>query len=395
MPIAITDDHLTLGSTAAAFLESHKARAANRDLLEEAAEGVAPFWDDLVRLGWLGLALPEAHGGSGYGLAELVVVVEELGRAVAPGPFVPTVIASTTIARAGDDDQRGRYLPGLADGSTIAGVGLADGPTLADGRLGGTTTVLGGGLAGVLVLAVGNDVVVVPADAEGVTVTVPPNIDPSRRTARVTFDGVAVAERDVLAGARPTLTAVARTLVAAEATGGARACTDAATAYAKEREQFGRPIAMFQAVKHHCANMLVASELATAATWDAARAADGGAGEADEAPAEPSSSSWRPPWPPRWRSRRSRPTPSSTSRCTGASASPGSTTPTCTCAGPPPMPPSSTPTRPRPPSPTSPAGASSAPPASTCRPRPRPCASRCGPRWPSCRRWTATPARPA
>ena len=187
MPIAITDDHLALGSTAASFLESHKARAANRDLLEEATEGPAPIWHDLVRLGWLGLALPEAHGGSGYGLAELVVVVEELGRAVAPGPFVPTVIASATIARARDDDQRARHLPGLADGSTIAGVALADGPQLADGRLDGTATVLGGGLAGLLVVACGDDVALVPSSAPGVAVAVPANIDPSRRTARVTL----------------------------------------------------------------------------------------------------------------------------------------------------------------------------------------------------------------
>ncbi|HEX8803935.1 MAG TPA: acyl-CoA dehydrogenase family protein, partial [Acidimicrobiales bacterium] len=111
--------------------------------------------------------------------------------------------------------------------------------------------------------------------ADGVTVTVPPNVDPSRRSARVRLGGVAVADADVLPGARSTLVALARTIVSAEATGGARACTDSATEYAKQREQFGRPIATFQAVKHHCANMLVAAELATAATWDAARAAGG------------------------------------------------------------------------------------------------------------------------
>ncbi len=276
MPIAITDDHLALGATAASFLESHKARAANRDLLDEATESLPPFWDELARLGWLGLHLPEAHGGSGYGLPELVVVVEELGRAVAPGPFVPTVIAAAVIARAGSDEQQARWLPGLAAGSVTAGVGLAgDVRRGDDGSLTGTVAVRGGGLAGLLVLRVGDDVVLVDPGAAGVTVAVPANIDPSSRTARVTLDGVAAGDGAVLAGAAPALLALARTIAAAEATGGARYCTESATAYAKEREQFGRPIAMFQAVKHHCANMLVAAELATAATWDAARAAEG------------------------------------------------------------------------------------------------------------------------
>jgi alkylation response protein AidB-like acyl-CoA dehydrogenase len=290
MTIAITDDHLQLGATARSFLEAHKARAANRDLLEAGTEPLPAFWDELVQLGWLGLHLPEEHGGSGYGLTELVVVVEELGRAVAPGPFVPTVVASATVARCGSDEQRARLLPGLAGGSVVAGVGLAgdvrldgDGTgTGGTGAGGGTAsgdagTVLGAGLAGLLAVPAGDDVLLVDPSATGVSVTVPANVDPSRRSGRVTLQGVAVAEGDVLRGARPAFEALARTILSAEATGGARLCTDSATEYAKQREQFGRPIAMFQAVKHHCANMLVAAELATAATWDAARAAGGDA----------------------------------------------------------------------------------------------------------------------
>ena len=103
---------------------------------------------------------------------------------------------------------------------------------------------------------------------------VPPNLDPTRRAARVTLDGAAA---EVIAGGRRALVDLARLIVAAEATGIATECTEQAAAYAKVRVQFGRPIATFQAVKHHCANMLVASELATGAVWDAARAADEGA----------------------------------------------------------------------------------------------------------------------
>src|SRR6516225_5597942 len=124
MSIAITEDHKALGQTASDFLAKNDARSAARALLEAETEGLPPFWGDLAELGWLGLHLPESAGGSGYGLPELVVVVEELGRAVAPGPFVPTVIASAVLEAAAPDDLKEQLLPGLADGSVLGGVGL-------------------------------------------------------------------------------------------------------------------------------------------------------------------------------------------------------------------------------------------------------------------------------
>src|SRR5690348_10399915 len=111
MSIAITEDHKALAQTAADFLLKTNARGEARALLEAPAEGLPPFWTDLVNLGWLGLHVPEAQGGSGYGLPELVVVLEELGRAVAPGPFTPTVIASAVLAAAGSADQQAKLLP--------------------------------------------------------------------------------------------------------------------------------------------------------------------------------------------------------------------------------------------------------------------------------------------
>src|SRR6185437_8069839 len=140
--------------------------------------------------GWLGLHLPEERGGSGFGLPELVVVVEELGRGIAPGPFVPTVIASACIDAAGSDEVAARFLPGLADGSLFGGIALTSDITVAGGRAAGTApAVLGGGLAQVLVLPAGDDALVVEASAAGVTVEVPANLDPTRRCARVTLDG--------------------------------------------------------------------------------------------------------------------------------------------------------------------------------------------------------------
>ena len=273
MSIAITEDHQSLARTASDFLLKREARRAARDLLEVEAEPKPVLWDDLVNLGWLGLHLPEEHGGSGYSLEELVIVVEEMARQVTPGPFLPTVIASAVIAAAADDATKARLLPGLADGSTIAGVGLA-GSVTTDGSTasGAAGNVLGGGLAKLIVVGAGDDVVIVEA-GNGVTAETPRNLDPSRRSARVKLDGAAAT---VLPGARQTFVDLARVLLSADAVGVARECTDMAAGYAKERLQFGRVIGTYQAVKHHCANMAVATELATSAVWDAARAAKTG-----------------------------------------------------------------------------------------------------------------------
>ena len=276
MAIAISDAHRELADVARSFLQAEKARAAARALLDAPDEPRPGFWDSMVELGWTGLHVPERYGGSGYGLPELAVVLEALGRSVAPGPFLPTVVLSAIIADCGSDDQRARLLPGLVDGSTVAGLGLggslAIGDEVVDGDAG---IVLGTGTADVLALAVGDDLAVVPRNAAGVTVAGGGNLDPTRRSARVRLDGVALDAVSVLPGWRSRALAFARTLAAAEASGGARECVEMATDYAKAREQFGRVIGTYGPVKHHCANMLVAAELATAATWDAARAASG------------------------------------------------------------------------------------------------------------------------
>ena len=274
MGIALTDDHRELAEVARAFLTSQKARWAARSLLDAADESRPPFWQNLVELGWLGLHVEEEHGGSGFGLPELVVVVEELGRAVAPGPFVPTVIASAVVAKNGSAEQKSRLLPGLIDGTVTAGIGLGGQVQLKDGVADGDAgIVLGAGLAELLLIAAGEDLLLLERGRAGVSVEVPDNFDPTRRSGRVRLDHVSVSADDVLAGARNSALARARTLLAAEAVGGATDCVDAAVEYAKVRQQFGRTIATFQAVKHHCANMLVAAESGVAAVWDASRAA--------------------------------------------------------------------------------------------------------------------------
>ncbi len=275
MSIAITDEHRELARTVADFLAARGALGATRALLTAESDGLPDYWRELGELGWLGLHIPEDHGGSGFGLPELVVVAEEMGRAVAPGPCLPTVAASAVIAAVGSDEIRAKLLPGLADGSLVGAVALGGDVSVSDGSATGQAgVVISGHLADVLVVGAGEDAAIVDCREGGVSTEVPANMDPARRAARVTLDG---ARAEVVPGGRRALTDLARVLLAAEATGVARECTTMASEYAKGREQFGRPIAMFQAVKHHCANMLVAAELATAAVWDAARAeASGG-----------------------------------------------------------------------------------------------------------------------
>jgi len=274
MSIAITDDHRALGQTVSDFLAKNNARGAARALLEGEVETLPGFWDELAPLGWLGLHLPESRGGSGFGVPELVVVVEELGRAVAPGPFVPTVIASAWIDAAAPVELADRLVPPLAEGKVAGAIALSSDITVSGSRATGTAhAVLGSGLARLLVLPVGDDAIVVEPGASGVTVSMRANLDPTRRSGRVTLEGAPV---EVVPGGRRLLVDLARLFLAAEASGVAAECTEQAAAYAKVRVQFGRPIGAFQAVKHHCSNMLLASELATAAVWDAALAAEEG-----------------------------------------------------------------------------------------------------------------------
>jgi alkylation response protein AidB-like acyl-CoA dehydrogenase len=277
MSIAISEEHRALAESVAGFLTDHQSRAAARALLTAEAEELPDFWAELAGLGLLGLHVPEDLGGSGFGLAETLVVAEQMGAFLAPGPFVPSVIASAVLAAAGSDDLKKKLLPGLADGSVIGAAALSGDVTSAGGTASGNAgVVLSGHLADVLLVRSGDDVLVIEKSAggfQGVQAEVPANVDLSRRAAKVTLDA---APATVLPGAGRLLTDVARAVLAAEATGIAAQTTEMAAEYSRVRQQFGRPIATFQAVKHHVANMVVAREQATGATWDAGRAGLGG-----------------------------------------------------------------------------------------------------------------------
>ncbi len=306
MAIGLRDEHEELRASLQRWIESRCPPAVTRAALDADVDSLPPFWSDLGAQGFLGIHLPEEHGGQGAGMMELAVVVEELGRAAAPGPWSTTAVVGAVVAGCGSPAQAKEILPGLADGSTPASlvgpVASPDGSALgrpgltgvvdADGTLkvNGSVDPVASGAVVTVVLApvtVGDSVqwVVVERDP---SVTVHPltSFDPSRRSARWTLDNTVVPAQRVLHQATTDrIRRWALLVAAAEAAGGARWCLDTAAEHARTRHQFGRPIGQFQGVKHRLADMLGRVEQGASATWDAALAVDAeGVADPDAAP---------------------------------------------------------------------------------------------------------------
>ncbi|MDQ1520198.1 MAG: hypothetical protein QOI55_1271 [Actinomycetota bacterium] len=280
MPIGITEDHEALRLVVRRFVDTQCAPAVPRAVLDAPLEVRPVFWAALAEPGWLGLHIEEEYGGAGYGFVEQCVVVEELGRAAAPGPYVPSALAAAVLQAAGAPEVAKALLPGLTSGDEIGAVALTgalDATVDGDGlRVSGSLEpVVGGHLADVLVVAVRTDdgTEWVAIDAADATVTELRSVDPTRRVARVEVADLRV-DADRRLGAIPveSVRAMAAVLFAAEAVGVAQWCVETAAEHAKTRVQFGRPIGQFQGVKHRSADMLARTELARAAVWDASRA---------------------------------------------------------------------------------------------------------------------------
>ncbi len=276
MPLAITEDHRELADVAKSMVTGRGGVAGARRILLEPEESGRwwdndGLWKEVVATGWLGLHVAEQFGGQGYGVPELTIVLEQLGRGAVGGPFLPTVAVSAVIAEIGTDEQRQRWLPKLVSGEAIAAIGAKGDVQLTNSTVTATAVATLGELsADLFLLPVGEDLVLVGA-GDSVSATRTQSVDQLMRPITVLeLKDAPVAE--VFTGAAPVAVRLLRLLASAEAVGGLGACTEQATAYAATREQFGRPIGSFQSVKHHCANMLVDTELAIAATWDAARA---------------------------------------------------------------------------------------------------------------------------
>ena len=286
MPIGTTEEHLALHEAVGGWLERQGVAGVLRSSLDAEHDALPLYWAGLAEQGWLGLHLAEDAGGSGYAIPELVVVLEELGRALAPGPMLPTMLAAAAVASSSNEGARKELLPGLASGDLVgalaggAGCGLAATETDDGVTVSGTARpVLGGALADVVVApaSLGDGVRWVALRAEELTVAELPSLDPTRRVAEVVADEVAVPTARILDGVDAGhVSDLSAALAAAELVGVAQWCIDTASTYAKDRVQFGRPIGQFQGVKHKCADMIARVELARAAAWDAARAVDDG-----------------------------------------------------------------------------------------------------------------------
>ncbi|MGO9342423.1 MAG: acyl-CoA dehydrogenase, partial [Acidimicrobiales bacterium] len=289
MPIAIAEHHEMLRQSARRWLETYCPREVPRAVLDAERQSMPPFWEGLSEQGWLGLHIGEEHGGQGGGLVELAVVAEELARAIAPGPFLTTVLAAALVERGGDDDSRAKLLPGLLDGTTPAAVVMTGAGELQVVESGSGSLVVSGRIAPLLVgdlarLVVapartpGGDEtwVVLSTGVPGVTVEPNASLDLTRRVATLEVERAEIPPEQVLGGVTESMVRrLILVIVAAECSGGARWCLETANQYAKDRRQFGRPIGQFQAIKHRLSDMLVTVEQVTALAWDAARAAEG------------------------------------------------------------------------------------------------------------------------
>ncbi len=218
--------------------------------VREAAEAAAydpALWDELRQLGWPGIAVAQEHGGQGLGAVELAILLEELGYACAATPLLSTATAAAVIQAAGSDEQRTRWLPGLAAGELTAGIGTRELAADAEGAA-----------------------VVVAIDREEVQLIEAPeteplvSIDPTRRFATVAGEGQPLGPG---AGER------VHAALAAEVVGVCQRALDMTLAYVKERKQFGVPVGSFQAVAHRCAEMLLHTESARSTAYYAAWAA--------------------------------------------------------------------------------------------------------------------------
>ncbi len=297
--IGITDEHRALAHSVRGCLARAVPPGEVRELLDAASPaacGVRPAHGKaLAAQGLTGIHLPEAYGGAGGGLLDLAVVLEEAAYASLPGPYLATVLTGAVLGRAVGPGT-GDLLRSIAAGTLTAALALTPGTltaTPAEGghRLDGTAPpVLSADAADLLLLPAatpdGERWFLVDAGAGGIAVRPHRSVDPTRPTAEVRADAVHVpAHRTVRTGDPALVRDLAAVLLAADACGTAARSLDTAVEHAAVREQFGRPIGAFQAVKHLCADMLVRLEQARALTWDAARAADegpDGAGSAGE-----------------------------------------------------------------------------------------------------------------
>ncbi len=311
MNFGFSEEQELLRNTARKFFENECGSDTVRRLMET-PEGIsAELWKKLAEQGWLGLIYPEQYDGTGLGLVDLVVLMEEMGRAVAPGPYFSTVLlGGLAILEAGGEGQKKEWLPKIAGGDKRVALAWMEpsaqlgpaGVTLAAGQRGETFTLSGTKLfvhdahtADALVVAArtrpgagadGVSLFLLPKGTKGLEVTLLPTMDQTRKLCEVACSDVTVGADALLgaagAGWAPLSRVLDRATVAlcAEMCGGAQKVLDMTVEYAKIRQAFGRPIGSYQGVKHRAADMLVDVENSKSITYYAAWALDENSPEA-------------------------------------------------------------------------------------------------------------------
>jgi alkylation response protein AidB-like acyl-CoA dehydrogenase len=292
MNFDLTDEQQMLQAAARDFLASRLKPDKIRALAETDDAFDEQLWSEMAELNWSGLAVSEQYGGQGLGTVDLVVLMEQLGYALTPGPIFSDTLAALALETAGTDEQRERYLAPLAVGEkrgTLAIWDVGAGWTPEDVTLepersnggyvlnGEKLFVLDAATADFFIVgASGDRRFVVDSDADGVSIRPTPTIDATRKQYAVRLDGVKVGEDAMFGGDGAMAPARDRayTALAGEMTGIAQRALEMAVEYAKDRKQFGRPIGAYQAVSHKCAQMLLETESARSAVYYAGWAAD-------------------------------------------------------------------------------------------------------------------------
>jgi alkylation response protein AidB-like acyl-CoA dehydrogenase len=258
MDFGFSDEQQEIKSTAREFIGARFKPERVRELAESGEPYDDEVWAEMCELGWPGIAIAEDYGGQGLGVVELAILQEELGYGCAPTPLIANAYAGAVIESAGSDEQRSRWLPGIASGEARGAAELTCDPEPIVGAAAG---------ASVLVMAsIDGARLVDPAEAELERLEL---IDTTRAYYRVRAEGGEPLPGDVSAAG-----SIGQVALAAELVGVAQRALEMATAYAKEREQFGRPIGAYQAVSHRLAQMLWDVEEARSLTYYAAWTAD-------------------------------------------------------------------------------------------------------------------------
>lgn len=308
MDFGFSEEQDMLRKSVRDFLEAKSPVTRVRELMDSDGGFDRDLWRAAGQLGWFAMLAPEAHGGAGQSIVDVVVIAEELGRLVQPGPFLPANVVALALSERGTDEQQAAHLPGLLNGETTAawaiaepgrawdaaGVELEATPSGDGFRLDGVKTYVQDAASADVILVTarhngGLAQFLVDATADGVRADPLKTLDLTRSLCKVHFEGVTVPADRVIGDPGGDEEQTARQLMAAaiitcaESVGGAQQVLDMTVEYAKNRVQFDRPIGSFQAIKHKCANMLMWLEASKAATYYAALAFQDGMDDLAEA----------------------------------------------------------------------------------------------------------------